>query len=351
MICPRKIFFQILVILLGVGLVAPPRVSPQEPQGPAPVRPPTQTGPPGIRTTVELVVVPVTVKNANGGLVSDLRQDEFRVFEDGLEQHISVFSVEAFPLSAVVLVDDDLKTKPSARVKESLMAVAGGFSESDEVALARFDAFYSPVLDFTTDSDKLMTELKRMDLSSTIPGVGSEAMTAGPTINGHEAPGAPSIAEKPLHAGESTKHLNDAIHAAAEVLRTRGRDRRKIIVVISDGVNAKNNTFSYDDTLKLLLSADISVYAVGVDSAVLNRGTTTMSHYAHATGGDIYYAARAADLSRFYAQVSEQARHQYTLGYNPTTDRTKDYHTIEVRIRRPGLSILARDGYYRVPRP
>ena len=324
--------------------------APQAPQNPGPPAPQAPPGG-GIRTTVELVVVPVTVKDSRGGLVSDLRQDEFRVLEDGVEQRISIFSVETVPLSAVVLVDDDLKTKASAHVKDSLMAVAGGFSASDEVALARFDAFYTPVLDFTADNDQLITQLKHMDLNSTIPGVGSEPMTAGPTINGHEAPGAPSVAEKPLRAGESTKHMNDAIHAAAEVLRTRGRDRRKVIVVISDGINARNNTFSYDDTLKLLLSADISIYAVGVDAAVLNRGTTVMSHYAHATGGDVYYAAHPDDLSRLYAQVSEQARHQYTIGYVPTTDRTKDYHTIEVRIRRPGLTLLARDGYYRIPRP
>jgi VWFA-related protein len=362
MICPRKILCRpaalALVLLLAVafGMVIPAATqSPQTPQSPAPPTlsgtPPQGPQGPGIRTTVELVVVPVTVKDANGALVSDLRQEEFRVLEDGVEQHISLFSVEAFPLSAVVLVDDDLKTKPSASVKSSLMAVAGGFSASDEVALARFDAFYTPVLDFTADNDQLMTELKRMDLNSTIPGVGSEAMTAGPTINGHEAPGAPTVAQKPLKAGESTKHLNDAIHAAAELLRTRGRDHRKVIVVISDGVNAKNNTFSYDDTLKLLLSADISVYAVGVDAAVINRGTTAMSRYAHATGGDVYYAAHPQELARFYAQVSEQARHQYTIGYNPTTDRTKDFHSIEVRIRRPGLTLLARDGYYRIPRP
>ena len=324
--------------------------APQAPQNPGPPAPQAPPGG-GIRTTVELVVVPVTVKDSRGGLVSDLRQDEFRVLEDGVEQRISIFSVEAVPLSAVVLVDDDLKTKTSANVKESLMAVAGGFSDFDEVALARFDAFYTPVLDFTADNDQLITQLKHMDLNSTIPGAGSEPMTAGPTINGHEAPGAPSVAEKPLRAGASTKHMNDAIHAAAEVLRTRGRDRRKVIVVISDGINARNNTFSYDDTLKLLLSADISVYAVGVDAAVLNRGTTVMSHYAHATGGDVYYAAHPDDLSRLYAQVSEQARHQYTIGYVPTTDRSKDYHSIEVRIRRPGLTLLARDGYYRIPRP
>src|ERR1700682_4510759 len=61
-----------------------------------------------IRTTVSLVVVPVTVKNGAGELVTDLQQNDFRVFEDGIEQPIVVFSVEAFPLSAAVLIDDDL---------------------------------------------------------------------------------------------------------------------------------------------------------------------------------------------------------------------------------------------------
>lgn len=305
-----------------------------------------------IRATVELVVIPVTVKDANGGLVGDLRQDEFRILEDGVEQRISLFSAEAYPLSAVVLVDDDLKTKTSERVKESLIAVAGGFSSDDEVALARFDAFYTPVLDFTSDNDRLVNELKRLNLNNSFPGVGSEPMTAGPSVNGHPASGAPSVAERPLKKGESTKHVNDAVYAAAQILRNRGRDRRKVIVLISDGVNSRNSTHSYDDTLKLLLSSDISVYSVGVDSAFFNRGTTLLSKYAHSTGGDVYYAERVPAISKLYAQVSEEARHQYTIGYVPAnTDRNKDYHSIEVRIRRPELTLLARDGYYRIPRP
>src|SRR5215475_12088285 len=64
---------------------------------------------PTIRNTVELVVVPVTVKDGKGQLVSDLRRDEFRVLEDGVEQRISLFSVDPFPLSAVVAFDGDLK--------------------------------------------------------------------------------------------------------------------------------------------------------------------------------------------------------------------------------------------------
>jgi VWFA-related protein len=199
-----------------------------------------------------------------------------------------------------------------------------------------------------------MTELKTINLNSSFPGVGSEVMTEGPTINGRPAPGAPSAAQKPI-GRDTTKHINDAIHTAAEMLRTRGRERRKVVIVVSDGVNAKNNTNSYSDTLKLLLSADISVYAIGVDAAGLNRLTNitnVLSRYAHATGGDIYYSARESTLPDLYAKVSEQARHQYTIGYVPAdTDRTLDYHSIEVRIRRGGLNLLTRDGYYRIPRP
>src|SRR5438309_550599 len=56
-----------------------------------------------IRSTVELVVAPVTVKDSKGYLVDDIRKDEFRIFEDGVEQQLSLFSVDAFPLSAMVL--------------------------------------------------------------------------------------------------------------------------------------------------------------------------------------------------------------------------------------------------------
>ncbi len=68
--------------------------------------------------------------------------------------------------------------------------------------------------------------------------------------------------------------MTDAIWAAADQLKDRPRARRKIIFLISDGQNVKNNTHKYDETLQLLLSNDISVYAVGVGEANLNRGIT-----------------------------------------------------------------------------
>ncbi len=306
-----------------------------------------------IRTTVSLVVVPVTVKDASGELVTDLGERDFRVFEDGIEQQIAVFSAEAFPLSAAILIDDDLKRGTAEKVQKTLETVAGAFSASDEVSLWRFDEVPDQISDdFIADNDKLLDALKRIDLSSSFPGMGSYAMTAGPRVNTAQPPG-PATVPAEANGHPNNNHIDDAIFAAAQRLQSRPREMRKIIFLISDGQNAKNNTHKYDETLKLLLSANISVYAVGVGEANLNRGITflgnnVLAKYAHATGGDIFYGGVSREnLEELYARVSEQARNQYTLAYSGArTDRSKPYHSIEVRVRRPGLTLLTRNGYY-----
>ena len=333
-----------------------PQALPQTPSSPASGQPPSLQGTDPrarIRTTVSLVVVPVTVKNDAGELVTDLLQKDFRIFEDGVEQQIALFSVDAFPLSAAVLIDDDLKRSTADRVQKTLETLAAGFSPADEVSLWRFDEVPELISEsgFIAENDALLTRLKRIDLSSSFPGVGSAPMTGEPRVNTQSPTGSPKRSAMSM-GHPNYKHINDAIYAAAEQLRDRPRERRKVIILISDGQNAKNNTHSYDETLKLLLSADISVYAVGVGEANLNRGITFLGNnilakYAHATGGDIFYGTSREDLEGLYPRVSEQARNQYTLAYSASkTDHTQPYHAIEVRVERPGLSMLARDGYY-----
>src|SRR5215468_10206394 len=96
-----------------------------------------------IRVNSELVVLPVTVKDRKGDLVPDLQQNEFRIFDDNIEQSIDVFTAEAFPLSLVVLIDDDLKAKDAEQMTASLRAIIGGISVYDEALICRFDlSFY-----------------------------------------------------------------------------------------------------------------------------------------------------------------------------------------------------------------
>jgi VWFA-related protein len=356
--CTRKWLAAALSAGLAGGSFAALRAQQAPGQGPAPAPSLNSNDSRGkIVTNVTLVVVPVTVKDSAGELVTDLEQNEFRIFEDGIEQPISLFSVDAFPLSAAVVIDDDLKRSTAEKVQKTLETVAGGFSPSDEVSLWRFDNVPEQITEFIGAPDTLLTELKRIDLSSSFPGIGSAPMTNGPHVNTAQPPGPAAVPS--MAAGHpNNKHINDALYAAAEQLRDRSRDHRKIILLISDGQNAKNNTHSYDDTLKMLLSADISVYAVGVGEANLNRGITFLGNnilakYAHSTGGDIFYGGISREeLESLYARVTEQARNQYTLAYSGArTDRSKPYHTIEVRVRRPGLSLLTRDGYYQSDKP
>src|ERR1700727_1629556 len=85
-----------------------------------------------ISVNSDLVVLPVTVKNQFGDLVPDLSESEFRIFDDDVEQSIDVFTKAAFPLSLVVLIDDDLKSKDAAQMAPTLRAITAGISANDE---------------------------------------------------------------------------------------------------------------------------------------------------------------------------------------------------------------------------
>src|ERR1700720_306914 len=329
----------------------PPAPAPNAQQPP----PPADTGANGqggrIVIPVNQVIVPVTVKDGSGRLVPDLSKDEFRIFEDKVEQRIAYFSNEAFPLSMVILIDNDLKRKDAEQVAASLKAIVAGISTADEAYIARFDQFFHEGKGFIKDQDKLLTELKRTELN-TEPAVAppSAPMSEGPVINGHSAIGdSPNVAPTVnIINRQNTKCLDDAVYSAAQVLKDRGRERRKMIFLISDGANGiRTNTHDYKSTVKELLRYGVSVYSVAVSSAYFERRFSRLVDYAHDTGGDVYFAAKRSTMEELYSRVTEQARNQYTLAYSPVgTTPAADYHSIEVRVKREGLKVDAREGYY-----
>jgi len=339
--------------ILGARLAAqqpPPLPAETAPQQ-GPQTPQKAEGQARIPVIVNLVVVPVIVKDGAGRIVPDLRKDEFRIFEDKAEQRISYFSAEAFPISMVVLIDNDLKSRDAKQVADSLRAIVAGLSASDEVQVCRFDQFFHAGKDFISDQDKLLVELKRthLDDSPSVAPPGA-AINNGPSINGHSATSdAPNITGAMINIkGQSTKALDDAVYAAAQLLRDRGRDRRKMILLISDGINGKkSNVNDYSTVRNELLRSNIAVYGVGVGSAVFDRRFERLAKYAHDTGGDVYYGMKSRAMEELYSRVTEEARNQYTLAYAPSgSDRGTDYHEIEVRVKREGLTILAREGYF-----
>jgi VWFA-related protein len=326
------------------------------PQNPAPSAPAQTQAPPvhtpgTISTVTNIVVVPVTVKDKTGNLVADLKRDEFRVFEDGVEQEVRRLITDPMPISMVVLIDNDLKQKDMQQVEPSLASIVAGMSPNDEATVCRFDQFFHEGQGFTKDQDSLVTQLRRTELSSKTSAPPPGDPFGGPTINNLPAPGAPmSTANGSLQSimGQNTKALDDAVYEAALLLKDRdSRQRRKIILLISDGRNGeKFNTHKYDVVREELLRQNITVYCVATGNTYFDRKFTRLVSYTKDTGGDIFYGVREDAFSEFYSRITEEARNQYTLIYQPRGDSKVDFHKIEVRVRRSGLEVLARDGYY-----
>jgi VWFA-related protein len=305
-----------------------------------------------IVSRTNLVLVPVTVKDGRGQLVAGLERNDFQIFCDGIEQQIILFDSNPYPLSAVVLIDDNLSNKEAKQVQKSLISISAGFGPTDEVAVMKYSDYPEELSGFSSNNDILFTRLKRLELGSHSTAIYSDPRTAGPVINGQPLPTGQGPALHGASRPANDNALDDAIFAAGQMLKGRGRDRRKIIFLISDGTNSRHNVHTYDETLRFLLESDVSVYSISVahsipGKSIFEHGLGQADKYAVKTGGDTFYAGKEEDLDRLYSEVTEEARNQYTLTFSPhNVDKTHDYHPIEVRIRRPGLDVSARDGYY-----
>jgi VWFA-related protein len=153
--------------------------------------------------------------------------------------------------------------------------------------------------------------------------------------------------------------LNDAILAAAKELASRPKDRRRIIYVISDGKEAGSKA-KYADVIKFLQTNNIAVYGTLVgDSARWGEGYLSRVHipftmydnrlagYAFATGGALDAERGTRGIENSYAKLAEEARVRYTIVYyshQPFLDGK--FRSIDVRVDRPGLEVVAKQGYY-----
>ncbi len=319
--------------------------------------PPAQTQPAAqqseararISVNSELVVLPVTVKDRRGNLVPDLQKNDFRIFDDNVEQVTDVFTGEAFPLSLVVLVDDDLKSQDAAQMAPTLRAITGGISLDDEAIICRFDLSFYPGNGFSSDFNKLWADLKDAQDHSGPSTSGPVPFVTPPSAHVRGV-GEPPLAAPTNLGSRPTKALDDAVHTAAELLHDRGASRRKIILLISDGLNGPQfNHHTYADTLEVLLQDNISVYSLAVGHS-LKRKFSRLVNYANDSGGDIYYAVQSAAMERLYWRITEEARHEYTLAYVPHgNNRNASYHKVAVRTTREGLTVKTRQGYYTGP--
>ena len=319
-----------------------------------------------ITVTTNLVTVPVTVTDHEGRMIAGLLPKDFLVLENGQKQTLKFFTSDPFALSAAVIFDTGMADVGLKKVQETLSALQGAFSQFDEVGIYTYSSTVGRVSDFTTVGKQLTATLNRVKgfsgANNGPPVTSGPLGPQGPAINGipMDSPVNP-VSTPPKFA----RVLNDAILLAARDLSKRDRARRKIIFIISDGFE-QGSVASYKDTLKVLLTQNITVYAVGVEGAAIpvydrlqrihipkTRGAIGYSDilpkYVNATGGGTVYGELAqVEIERAYARAIGDARNQYTLGYSPRSN-IGGYREIEVQVKRAGVKVYAKRGYYPLP--
>jgi VWFA-related protein len=318
-----------------------------------------------IPVIVNAVQIPVMVKTPDGRRVDGLLPKDFTVMENGKKQTLTYFTSDPFQLSVAIVLDTGMADVALQKVNQTYSALAGAFSPYDEVALYTYSSTVSQATDFVSRPERLTAALQEMKevrgRENGPPVLGGPLGPGGPTVNGAPA-GGPIIA--PVYTPAREYHvLNDAILQAAVDLSKRPPDRRRVIFVISDG-REMGSKASYKGVLHLLQSRNIQVRAVLIDSGALpvfkqlerfhlpDQGRDNLlTRYVKATCG----AEPLAELSRnsiedAYAEITSEARNQYTLGYNaqPTTGSSA-YRSIEVLVDKRGLKVAAKDGYFAVP--
>ena len=257
-----------------------------------------------------IVVLNASVKDASGRHVPGLRQPQFTVFEDGIEQPIEFFSAEDTPFAAVILLD----TSGSMEERVSLARAAAirfldGLRESDNVAIYRFDSKVILVQGFSNSRD---VDEKVYDLKA-------DGMTK----------------------------MNDAVYEAAVELSKRP-EKRKAIIILSDGQDTMSGR-SADKVLKAAMAADIVFYTVdmspiGDSKRVQNQGP--LKDFAEKSGGTFVATPGGAAMREAFEKIVAELGVQYTIGYSPlNTKKDGKWRTIELRVAKPNLTIRTRKGY------
>jgi len=313
-----------------------------------------------LQKSVSFVTVPVTVKDSEGKLYDGLLAKDFAVYEDGVKQKLTLFTSDPFPLSAALIIDQGMNDLQLRKVNQTFAALGGSFGPFDEVAVFTYGNTVNKRQDFG-NSTRMELALQRIrDERGQNPGA---PVVGGPFGSGPMTNSKP-VDPATLHVQTPSKEssvLNDAILMAGQELAHRPRANRKIIFIISDG-REYGSRASYSQVLKVLLTDEISVYAIGVDSSnipiydkvekirIPGFGySDILPRYANATGGDVLNEFSKDSIEKAYQQITLQARNQYTLGYNTSQTPSSKFRDIEVRVKRPGLLVTAKHGYYPLP--
>jgi len=298
-----------------------------------------------VRVETSEVLLPVTVRDASGRLVSDLTREDFRVYEDGREQPLSGLALRQVPVDVALLVDSSSSVAANFEdFRRAADEFAGRIAPEDRFSLVKFDDRVELLLDWTQSRLQLRRALRR------------------------------------LSTGVFTR-FNDALLLSARE-HFRREPRRRALVVLSDGIDSGRGAATLEAALRALLEAQVSVYVIsntemerarkqaeldnllaGTDSSVrfnelrigdlreglrvLDASQRNLEQLARATGGRSYRPASFAGLDRVYTEIAEELRRQYAIYYTPTNP-ARDGRFRRVRVETPGrpFQLNTRVGYF-----
>jgi len=325
-----------------------------------------------IRGGVNVVTVPFTVKDSKGNLVAGLQSRDIQVYENGVMQRITRFTTDAVPLSVALVIDQSMTFDNMERLNDSLGAVQGAFTPYDEISIFRYNNGPNMVTDFTGAQSARLTSAIQISKGS-----GREPLMAGSlsgplsqttVINNQNFD--PNTASQRGSSGiilnppKEVHTLNDAILAAAKALSNRPSGRRRVIYVISDGKEYGSKAKT-KDVIKYLQTNQIEVDGTLVgDSSLpvvgfldrlhlpLTMSDNILPQYYNATGGNFDSEFRTGGIEKSFAKIAAEVRNRYTVDFNTHLPMYDDkYRKLEVRVLRPDLTVLAKQGYYPTPQP
>jgi VWFA-related protein len=346
---------------------AAPSGVPDQQQGPPPESSEQDLG--RLVIHVNFVTVPTLVKDSKGKQVAGLTYRDFQVYENGAPQHISYFSTSPQPLSIAYVIDQSLPGNVMDKVNTSLGAIQGSLTPYDSAAVFTYANGAREWTGFTAgQSARLPAVLALAQASGSDPQVpiNGGPISSGCSIMQNGWCVDPNV-QRGGSAGDSTfitipkeiHTLNDAILAAAQQLSVLPKERRKVIYVISDGKEYGSRA-TWKEVVEYLQHYNIAVYGTLVgESAEWGVGFIDRFHlpfsmydnvlyrYTVATGGDLDTETGTAGIENSYQKIAAEARNQYTIGYySHTSIYDSRFRHIEVRVDRPNLNVIAKNGYY-----
>jgi len=263
----------------------------------------------------------VTVTDRSKRYVSDLIEDDFRVFEDGRPQQITFFQPQALPLALVLLLDTSASMSGALwDAQKAAIRLIGELGPADVASVIAFDTSVRVLQPFTNDKQLLESAIRQTRL-----GRKTALYTA-------------------LYVA-----LKDVSRIAA---KTDGDEpRRRALVVLSDGTDT-SSPVAFQDLLDLAVRTDAAIYCIGLhlpepDPGVIDDGRLVLRRLAQQTGGRAFFPAQPEYLSEIYGDITRELSSQYAVAYvsnNPRTDGR--FRQIKVHVGRPGIVARTKPGYF-----